>query len=460
MPTTRSQTSQLREAIATTNEAPHHQQHAVPENSLTVKNRKASARSKRTSETDEPPCFTIHLSSPPESRYTEVCEALKSEISDLPALFDEVVGSILFFIPNSWLHFLCRLLLRRVYNDEEHAELQGISQATGVAMYLLVCFNVLLDLFMGCSSGGAAIEDRHSPDGNKMVHFRTLDWDMPALRRTVVKLDFIAEPNGPVIASSITYAGFVGVLTGVRKDLSMSLNFRPTHNNKTKFTSNALYAWHLLLVLLGKRPSIASLLRGYLIPATQYGPMVSQRRWTLSSKTMPTYADIITQLDEGQKACRSSACYLCFSDGRTATVVEKDRITSKLRSSDDFIVITNSDAGGTSLAKGEMPKFPRGRLPCNATLDDVVREAEDRKQCAEENWKKMQRARASFTRREDPQAQMCLADVITMVQKYPTTNEMTHFACIMDPTQGTVRWLRRWQEPVGDKWIEQHASEE
>ena len=54
-------------------------------------------------------------------------------------------------------------------------------------MYLLVCLNVLLDLFMGCSSGGAAVRDESGR--SKMVHFRTLDWGMPTLRRVLIQLD-------------------------------------------------------------------------------------------------------------------------------------------------------------------------------------------------------------------------------------------------------------------------------
>lgn len=49
-------------------------------------------------------------------------------------------------------------------------------------MHLLVAFNVLLDLFMGCTSGGAklSVEDR-------MLHFRTLDWGMDPLRKVIVQ---------------------------------------------------------------------------------------------------------------------------------------------------------------------------------------------------------------------------------------------------------------------------------
>jgi hypothetical protein len=39
---------------------------------------------------------------------------------------------------------------------------------------------------------------------------------MDVLRKVVVQLEFVNEPGGEVIAKSITYVGFVGVLTGVR----------------------------------------------------------------------------------------------------------------------------------------------------------------------------------------------------------------------------------------------------
>ena len=161
---------------------------------------------------------------------------------NLTSLFDEIVGVIIPFLSTNWLHFLCRMLLRRVYDKEENAELKGISKATGVQIYLLVCFNVLLDLFMGCSSGDAVVKASDDQDcGSKMVHFRTLDWGMPSLRRVIVHLDFVSEKSGPVIASSVTYAGYFGVLTGVRRDFSLSLNFRPNRVDNGKYWSDLKY---------------------------------------------------------------------------------------------------------------------------------------------------------------------------------------------------------------------------
>lgn len=89
---------------------------------------------------------------------------------------------------------------------------------------------------------------------------------MDPLRELVVQLDFVRE-NQPgedgqggkeVLASSITYVGFVGVLTGVRKGLSASLNFRPVHNDSmlSRERRNLAFYVNHLLVLLGRRQSI------------------------------------------------------------------------------------------------------------------------------------------------------------------------------------------------------------
>ena len=52
-----------------------------------------------------------------------------------------------------------------------------------------------------------------------MMHFRTLNWTMDELRSVLVVLEFVkskSEDPREVLARSVTYAGFVGCLTGVR----------------------------------------------------------------------------------------------------------------------------------------------------------------------------------------------------------------------------------------------------
>ena len=146
---------------------------------------------------DEPPRYTIDLSLTPRKRYQQMVADFKPQITALPILFDEVIEDLRPGLSVERVRWLARLLLRRVYNKEENEELRGIQETTGVEMYLLVAFNVLLDLFMGCTSGAVRVEG----DGkqSKMLHFRTLDWGMDALRKVIVHLDFVEKPGGEVI---------------------------------------------------------------------------------------------------------------------------------------------------------------------------------------------------------------------------------------------------------------------
>lgn len=142
---------------------------------------------------DEPPRYTIDLSLPPRKRYQHIVANFKPQIATLPILFDEVVKDLRANISVQRVRWLARLLLRQ----EENEELRGIQETTGVEMYLLVAFNVLLDLLMGCTSGAVRVRD--VDNHTKMLHFRTLDWGMDALRKVIVHLDFIEKPGGEII---------------------------------------------------------------------------------------------------------------------------------------------------------------------------------------------------------------------------------------------------------------------
>src|SRR5437667_8322236 len=109
------------------------------------------------------------------------------------------------------------MLLRRVHSSEETAELVGIADAAGVRLHHLIALNTFLDALMGCTSGGARISEgrnKSGKEGERMLHFRTLDWGMDELRGLVVRLDFVKD--GRQLGSNLTYVGFVGVLTGIR----------------------------------------------------------------------------------------------------------------------------------------------------------------------------------------------------------------------------------------------------
>ncbi|KAL1627101.1 hypothetical protein SLS54_002640 [Diplodia seriata] len=377
-----------------------------------------------------PPRYTIDLSRPPRERYKEVVADFKPQLTKLTSLFDEVL--IMSGLPVKPTTRFARLFLRRLRSSEETEELRGISAASGVPMYLLVSFNTLLDLFMGCTSGGARVR-RRADDGSPttaMLHFRTLDWAMDVLRRVVVQLEFVDRPHGAVVARSVTYAGYVGVLTGVRRGLSVSLNFRPYHNDDVSRSANVKFYSNLVLMLLGFRPSISSRLRDLVIPhAGKRGKKGPRKKELWDLKT----------IKERFPSLPTTAAYLIFSDGDETTVLEKDRVTATVRSSNSFITITNCDVdtpGGPEKAA----KQPKAKLHL---LGELIEEAEDRRVRMETLWNKAKRRS-----RKVPDAEFCISqeDVVEWVQKYPTTNETTHYAVVMDPKTGEVVWARRWLE--------------
>lgn len=59
-------------------------------------------------------------------------------------------------------------------------------------------------------------------------------------------LVFVIRPGEKVTASSFPYLGyFVGILTGGKERLTMSLNFCPNHNTSTQCTKSSVdTAWH------------------------------------------------------------------------------------------------------------------------------------------------------------------------------------------------------------------------
>lgn len=295
-----------------------------------------------------------------------------------------------------------------------------------------------------------------------MVHFRTLDWGMDSLRRVLVHLDFVLEPDGEVVASSITYAGFVGVLTGVRKGLSLSLNFRGVHNDSGSIMANLRYYGHLGMVLLGLRPSISSLLRGYLVPQ-RHGKNGTKSHGRRSITRLPSYGNILQQVSCRGRPLLSTACYLCFSSGRETTIIEKDLATAKLSSSTEFIVVTNADAEtdddeGRSAHQTKASKAAAEGVSSSLTaLEELIEDAKERKACAEQNYRKLLRHQLKSSRSHRGLSGQTstrshlptVDDIVSLVQRFPTTNECTHFAAVLDPLTGTVVWSSCWRLPIG-----------
>lgn len=433
-----------------------------------------------------PPTYWIDLDLPPRRRYVDLAKQYADRLRSLTKLFDELVTDLHPKASPEWFRRLARIFLRKLYTREETEEIRGISEAINVEFYLIVALNVSLDLLMGCTSGAARSREEGKNE-TRMLHFRSLDWGMDPLRQVIVQLKYkrsrSLEPD-KALATSITYVGFVGVLTGVREGLSASLNFRPVHNATTKM-GHARYYSHLLLVLLGWRRSVSSLLREVLLPTS---PSVSH----------PSLVDIVERIPHQP----STAAYLIFSDGDTTITMEKDSRSAVLRSSSSFIVITNHDvddaADGSNKAttrniagavtstlqefigdseerrglmlkhwqrkmnqtqkniqKGASDNEPVSKIP--ATANRGARSTSDRLQSSctiapdvdiSSTEVRSYQTQAPFTPSSENLVFATQAEIVRWLSKWPTTNETTHFAAVLDPKEGNIAWIRMYLEPV------------
>ena len=205
---------------------------------------------------------------------------------------------------------------------------------------------------------------------------------------------------------------------------------------------------HQLLVLLGCRPSVASILRSYIIPS-HVNPQ------------MPVRLDI-AQLGLALASTPTAPCYLTICSGTEIAVIEKDLAAhdTRIRQSNDFIVITNHDvessntgaANGESVVESENDGRPEWLTSSMFNVEDVIRESRHRRDCLENKWKayvrKTRRAAGKAvteSRNRDGEDTVAVPEsrLQKWVEDYPITNECTHFACIMDPGMGSIRWLKR-----------------
>ncbi|KAL6798916.1 beta subunit of N-acylethanolamine-hydrolyzing acid amidase domain-containing protein [Trichoderma sp. SZMC 28013] len=387
-------------------------------------------------EEDPIPTYRIDLSLPPAERYVKLASDFAPRMKQITPLFDTVLESV---VPWSFLcsivKFAALLILRRVYSSEETQELIGISKASGVNLHFLVAFNLLLDTLLGCTSGGVLTRLKKVKGGEthlgekqtdaepraRMMHFRTLDWGMPELRSVLVVLEFVrssSKESQTVIARTVTYAGFVGVLTGVRQNLSVSLNFRPTHN-----CSALSLRMHQSLVLLGVQPSISSVLRQHLLRPEHYHP------------TINNVAKSITKT-------RSAPCYIILCSGTETTIIQKDLVNAQTKSAVDFIVHTNHDFAPT-----DQSSQANGQKESSSILgmEALVEESEERKDCILGKWTALaKRQQRDFKRGKGRESPATFEQTLQRwVKTYPIMNECTHFGCILDPGTGTIRWLER-----------------
>jgi hypothetical protein len=256
---------------------------------------------------------------------------------------------------------------------------------------------------------------------------------MPALKRVIVQFEFRESKDGPVIARAINYVGYVGMLTAVRRGLSVSLNFRPYHNDDISHLTNIKFGIHLLSVVLGFRPSISAHLRDFILP----GNVHKQKR----RRTPPRSPQSIADIARCFPSVPTTAAYLLFCDGKRALVLEKDRVTAKPLVSSSFILATNHDVSYEANNATQAQHVIHAKQSL-VGMEDLVAESIDRKKCMTSKWERRCK-RLGSALKPHPEPYVRLAELKTWMQDCDImTPGVTHFGTIMDPSEGNIIWTQ------------------
>jgi acid ceramidase len=202
-------------------------------------------------EYDSIPRATVNLDLAPKDRWTALATQYKQQVRDM---VNEFVDHLKKFPDDRWENFLVYLdenqdmLLDRMpghFGDE----IRGIQSATELEMSSLLAFNLGYEIMGFCTSVVAQDSTGHTYHGRNLDFGLFLGFNMSGpnenfqwtntelLRQTTVITDITR--GGKLLYSSVSYIGYVGLLTGVRKGgVTVSVDTR-FDDNYDKF----LKAW-------------------------------------------------------------------------------------------------------------------------------------------------------------------------------------------------------------------------
>jgi hypothetical protein len=195
---------------------------------------------------------------------------------------------------------------------------------------------------------------------------------------------------------------------------------------------------HQLAILFGFRPSIAHILRLATFPSEAPPPLEELADRMSREKTAP--------------------CYLILCDGSSSVVLEKDLLSAKIRTSDEFIVHTNNDTTPPNPVTKSTQSQKENEHSVSGLLDELgmeafLKDSRERQACVQKKWdalKSRQRRKQQVQLVEESEMvgpSVREETLVGWVKNYPTMNDQSHFGCVMDPKRGEIRWLER-----GEYW--------
>jgi len=177
--------------------------------------------------------YYINLDKPSQERWTEVINDHKQECLNIfNKIENEFMDSSLITTISKNLA-LTTVATYRAFNSVMYdEELTSIADLLGISVNKLILGQLIYEMFAMCTSTVFQCQ-------GKTLHFRTMDWGLPDLKKVTVELIFVK--NKMQIFSATSWAGYVGIMTAmVPYKYTVALNYRRSNGTLFDNVSKAL----------------------------------------------------------------------------------------------------------------------------------------------------------------------------------------------------------------------------
>jgi len=159
---------------------------------------------------------TVNLDEPADKRWQSCLKNHEKSLKNFSEAVDKKFGRAREQIE----HFLSPIEnnLDKFLPKEMANEIRGVAAALGQSVKSMLFFNLMLEAMAGCTA--VAVQDK---DGSQYLA-RNLDFGPTELGDLLIDVSFTR--NDKPVFQTITFAGYVGVLTGMSSKLAVALNQR------------------------------------------------------------------------------------------------------------------------------------------------------------------------------------------------------------------------------------------
>lgn len=173
---------------------------------------------------NELPHYIINLDLPPEERWAHIVPKYNDLILDvINTAYEELP-----WVFSRTIKYLAKKYFDEIPEDigDFGKEMIGISNYSGIDLYEVVLYNIFYEVFSLCTS--VVTENVYH---DTIIHARNLDFGVlmegivPLLKKITISVSF--TKNGKVVYRAHTFAGFVGIFTGMKPyKYSITINQR------------------------------------------------------------------------------------------------------------------------------------------------------------------------------------------------------------------------------------------